>query len=147
MKQAMTMPGVPNSGHGHVLPRPDKAKARCGGPSMCQQCAGDQEALATNAIPGTAAPQFSEGEQVALLVAGTINRLERELERTRGTAAKLDRALTLATDTLAALLKEWPETTWAHDSVAKDNAQAVLDQLTDPEAGPEPTTLDGTPPS
>ena len=30
-----------NSGHGHVWARPDGAKARCGGPKMCPQCARD----------------------------------------------------------------------------------------------------------
>ena len=27
------------SGHGHVVPRPDGAKARCGGPALCSACA------------------------------------------------------------------------------------------------------------
>jgi predicted NBD/HSP70 family sugar kinase len=26
-------------GHGHVTPRPDGAKARCGGPALCSTCA------------------------------------------------------------------------------------------------------------
>lgn len=28
-----------NAGHGHVYPRPDGVKARCGGPALCSQCA------------------------------------------------------------------------------------------------------------
>lgn len=31
-----------NSGHGHVWPRPDGFKARCGGPTLCPQCRADQ---------------------------------------------------------------------------------------------------------
>jgi hypothetical protein len=31
-----------NTGHGHVWERPDGVKARCGGPSMCTECARDQ---------------------------------------------------------------------------------------------------------
>lgn len=27
-----------NTGHGHVTPRPDGVKARCGGPGLCNQC-------------------------------------------------------------------------------------------------------------
>ena len=30
-----------NSGHGHVWPRPDGSRARCGGPRMCRVCAYD----------------------------------------------------------------------------------------------------------
>lgn len=27
-----------NIGHGHVYPRPDGARARCGGPGLCSEC-------------------------------------------------------------------------------------------------------------
>ena len=30
-----------NIGHGHVFPRLDGVKARCGGPAMCSECARD----------------------------------------------------------------------------------------------------------
>ncbi len=30
--------GVTNTGHGHVRPRPDGVKARCGGPGLCGEC-------------------------------------------------------------------------------------------------------------
>lgn len=30
-----------NVGHGHVYPRADGTKARCGGPMICQECAKD----------------------------------------------------------------------------------------------------------
>ena len=32
-------------GHGHVIPRPDGVKARCGGPSACLDCAREQAAI------------------------------------------------------------------------------------------------------
>lgn len=31
--------------HGHVLPRPDGAKARCGGPALCAQCARELDSI------------------------------------------------------------------------------------------------------
>lgn len=31
----------PNTGHGHVYPRPDGMKARCGGPGLCCVCRQD----------------------------------------------------------------------------------------------------------
>lgn len=34
-------PGT-NSGHGHVWPRPDGTRMRCGGPGLCQKCTDDQ---------------------------------------------------------------------------------------------------------
>lgn len=33
-----------NVGHGHVFPRPDGGKAKCGGPSICSECASDAAA-------------------------------------------------------------------------------------------------------
>jgi hypothetical protein len=32
-------------GHGHVTPRPDGAKARCGGPGICPDCSKEQAAV------------------------------------------------------------------------------------------------------
>ena len=34
-------PGT-NTGHGHVWPRPDGSRMRCGGPAICSECAKDQ---------------------------------------------------------------------------------------------------------
>lgn len=39
-----------NTGHGHVWPRPDGMRARCGGPGMCKECSQDQARLQA-AIP------------------------------------------------------------------------------------------------
>jgi hypothetical protein len=43
MSRNLDMPGAPgqNSGHGHVYPRPDGARARCGGTQLCRQCQAD----------------------------------------------------------------------------------------------------------
>lgn len=30
-----------NKGHGHVFPRPDGVRMRCGGPTLCKECAKD----------------------------------------------------------------------------------------------------------
>lgn len=43
---------VPNSGHGHLRPRPDGAKARCMGPPRCTGCA--LELAAMDKVPGAA---------------------------------------------------------------------------------------------
>lgn len=32
---------VGNFGHGHVYPRPDGVKMRCGGPGLCPRCSDD----------------------------------------------------------------------------------------------------------
>lgn len=34
-------PANPNSGHGHVYPRPDRVVFRCGGPVICKSCGVD----------------------------------------------------------------------------------------------------------
>lgn len=71
-----------NTGHGHVFPRPDGVKARCGGPSLCSECVRDYaryarekdasfEAGRVNAPSGTTSepvatePQGSAGESPA----------------------------------------------------------------------------------
>ena len=42
-----TIPGT-NSGHGHVYRRPDGVKVRCGGPSICPECAKELAQLCTS---------------------------------------------------------------------------------------------------
>lgn len=32
-------------GHGHVFPNPDGSTARCGGPSLCDECSKEQASL------------------------------------------------------------------------------------------------------
>lgn len=59
----------PNTGHGHVFPRPDGVKMRCGGPGLCKECSKDH-ARAKQPLPnqslhvGTVAPdiKFTVGE-------------------------------------------------------------------------------------
>lgn len=36
------LPARGNAGHGHVRPRVDGVKARCGGPALCAECAREQ---------------------------------------------------------------------------------------------------------
>lgn len=43
-------PGALNVGHGHVIPRPDGVRARCGGPGLCRECS---RALARQRAKGT----------------------------------------------------------------------------------------------
>jgi hypothetical protein len=38
-----------NRGHGHVVPRPDGVRARCGGPATCRVCQAEQAALKLSA--------------------------------------------------------------------------------------------------
>jgi hypothetical protein len=58
-----------NSGHGHAWPRPDGAKARCGGTVLCRECAADASLVErwrrqtpndAGATPGPIDPQFHE---------------------------------------------------------------------------------------
>jgi hypothetical protein len=46
-KPAQPQPDVAkvSAGHGHVRPRPDGARARCGGPAICSVCARERAAL------------------------------------------------------------------------------------------------------
>jgi len=58
-----TFPPLSQS-HGHVSPRPDGAKARCGGPAMCKVCQQEQAALTTH----TAQAADRKAQRVHVLV-------------------------------------------------------------------------------
>lgn len=65
------MTRIPNSGHGHVFPRPDGVKARCGGPAICPVCAQDLGALQADqrlAQPAAVAPREPPGPRLRLVV-------------------------------------------------------------------------------
>lgn len=49
-----------NTGHGHVFPRPDGMKARCGGPAICKECAIDAARHAPK-------PEESDGFKLQLM--------------------------------------------------------------------------------
>ncbi|MFW4816088.1 hypothetical protein DZ978_002480 [Pseudomonas aeruginosa] len=50
-----------NVGHGHVFPRADGVKMRCGGPGLCSECTADaSRARAALAQPSPALPPFAE---------------------------------------------------------------------------------------
>ncbi|HHZ7945773.1 TPA: hypothetical protein ACWMAU_003196 [Pseudomonas aeruginosa] len=50
-----------NVGHGHVFPRADGVKMRCGGPALCSECAADAyRARAALAQPSPTLPPFAE---------------------------------------------------------------------------------------
>lgn len=50
-------PGT-NTGHGHIWPRPDGVKARCGGPGLCRDCALDE----MDRIAQRGAPPWLQGQ-------------------------------------------------------------------------------------
>jgi hypothetical protein len=45
-QQESAEPATINTGHGHVRPRPDGVRMRCGGPAVCRECQREQAALA-----------------------------------------------------------------------------------------------------
>jgi hypothetical protein len=66
-----------NTGHGHVVPRPDGVKARCGGPAICSRCQAERAAYESN-LPQKAkqeADQLNGAEMdtlIALVEAGPL---------------------------------------------------------------------------
>lgn len=60
-----------NKGHGHVFPRPDGMKARCGGPGMCKECAAD-------AALADAARQVDSSAAEAYALRGDLERVTQE---------------------------------------------------------------------
>lgn len=68
-------------GHGHVTPRPDGAKARCGGPAICATCRAEQAAasVATVTIEADAS-----GAVAALTEMQTLLGVQRPLPAVEG---------------------------------------------------------------
>jgi hypothetical protein len=55
-RAAIAQQPAPDCGHGHVYPRADGAKAKCGGPQICPKCRIDLEAKQRAAIAQPAEP-------------------------------------------------------------------------------------------
>lgn len=55
-----------NVGHGHVFPRPDGVRARCGGPPICTECAIDAASKALGATASGEPPPPTAGQQPAV---------------------------------------------------------------------------------
>lgn len=88
----MTDPVPSNVGHGHVFPRPDGVKARCGGPALCHVCAADlaRKNIAAE-VKADPVPSKEEvlasferiAQDIATQLAVEVNRLGKENERLR----------------------------------------------------------------
>lgn len=141
MKNENYIPGEPNSGHGHVYPRPDGAKARCGGVRLCLKCAADlkrREAQALEAAPSASWPPIQEGspitepciavpaefpgteaEAVALAVAGAVASIVTRAQEAEARAEELEKAL-------SALVDAYPRTSFAGPEAYLEEAVALL---------------------
>ena len=70
------IPGT-NSGHGHVYLRPDGVKVRCGGPTICPECAKDFVQSYTMTTDNTK----SAGCPASAMPAATMTKGDAELEK------------------------------------------------------------------
>lgn len=90
-----------NIGHGHVFPRPDGMKMRCGGPGLCTECSKDlarkQAPLPTNTRLKELAAEFDAAPEDAswepphpiFQMAADVDRLNAELAAVREAAAQV----------------------------------------------------------
>jgi hypothetical protein len=75
-----------NTGHGHVTPRPDGVRARCGGPAMCRVCQMERARLELSAEPAaepTVLVVHPEDPLLKHLPDGTHVVLQRKLTSTK----------------------------------------------------------------
>jgi len=96
-------PGALNVGHGHVIPRPDGVRARCGGPGLCRECSRD---LARQRAKGT----------VDVHVSGSVARVTITAD-----VHKLAEALRAAAEEVA---RVWPPQRPDAEAAAKPGAEA-----------------------
>lgn len=93
----------------------------------------------SQAYPLIAVPEdFSgtEAEAVGLAVAGAVAGLQRERDQAREMAMALEQDLHRALSTIRVLTDNWPESTWAADSLVEAQARETLAALEDPDARP-----------
>ena len=76
-------PGALNVGHGHVIPRPDGVRARCGGPGLCRECSQD---MARQRTEGTVDVHVS-GSVVRVTIAADVHKLAEALRAAAEEAA------------------------------------------------------------
>lgn len=97
MSEQGTTKEVFNVGHGHVYPRTDGVKARCGGPGMCKECSSDLAHQQREQRPSK--DQLAHWREITdgryeTLLASTAREMVDEIERLRTIAAvdeRLDR--------------------------------------------------------
>lgn len=83
--------------------------------------------------PDPEEPTFTEAEELGLVVVGVLTRLTKERDQARAMAARLEEDLARALQTLDQVVVAWPETSWAVDAHARDQAREVLAELRDPD--------------
>lgn len=76
-------PGALNVGHGHVIPRPDGVRARCGGPGLCRECSQD---MARQRTEGTVDVHVS-GSVARVTIAADVRKLAEALRAAAEEAA------------------------------------------------------------
>ncbi len=68
---AEATPDALNVGHGHVIPRPDGVRARCGGPGLCRECS---QGMARQDTKGTVDVHVS-GSVARVTITASIHKL------------------------------------------------------------------------
>lgn len=81
------------------------------------------------------AETFTPAEELALVVATAMTQLTQERDQARSMAARLEEDLALAIGGLETAVTDWPETSWAADSIVQGKLEGLLSQLRDPDAG------------
>lgn len=84
---------------------------------------------------------LNEAERLGLVVGAAYGQALAERDQARNIAATLEQQLAKALETIRYALKNWPETTWATDSLVQENVKAWLEALESPET---PETSKGT---
>ena len=98
-----------NIGHGHVFPRPDGVRARCGGPAMCLACARD---LARKNIESGSAPGARDEDDAPEL---TADDFKRPSAKWNAPEPSESRTTSLLLSQAARLLREYADDAHAED--------------------------------
>jgi len=127
-----------NSGHGHVYPRPDGVRMRCGGPALCPDCARDLAQKEAAEAPAPLTYEIADdliqaldglADQIAMPMVMFAAKVGAQRDEARAELAEARALNNRLIRGMQSMLDAWPETSWGSSEEARDTARVLLNEI------------------